>query len=162
MEPSATSYPRNKINLLFLENISETAVKYFRSQGYSSVEKYTGALNEEELARAVRDVHILGIRSKTHVTKKVLDAAKKLQAQQAKAAASASADQEEEEQVIYGITKNIDHKHDPIHINFHEYYDIIRDVRSADNFKEKLFYIFGDPGDIGTYKKQKEIKQQQQ
>jgi hypothetical protein len=68
--------------------------------------------------------------------------------------------QEEEEQVIYGITKNIDHKHDPIHINFHEYYDIIRDVRSADNLKEKLFYVFGDPGDIGKYKKEKELKQQ--
>jgi sterol desaturase/sphingolipid hydroxylase (fatty acid hydroxylase superfamily) len=67
--------------------------------------------------------------------------------------------QEEEEQVIYGITKNIDHKHDPIHINFHEYVDIIRDVRSADNLREKLFYIFGDPGDIGAYKKQKELKQ---
>jgi sterol desaturase/sphingolipid hydroxylase (fatty acid hydroxylase superfamily) len=64
--------------------------------------------------------------------------------------------QKEEEQVIYGITHNIDHKHDPIHINFHEYVDIIRDVRSADNWKEKWFYIFGDPGDIGNYKKQKE------
>ncbi|HET9487150.1 MAG TPA: sterol desaturase family protein, partial [Chryseosolibacter sp.] len=70
--------------------------------------------------------------------------------------------QEEEEQVIYGITKNIDHKHDPIHINFHEYVDIIRDVRSADNLRERLFYIFGDPGDIGAYKKQKELKQQLQ
>ncbi|MEX2232621.1 MAG: sterol desaturase family protein [Cyclobacteriaceae bacterium] len=68
--------------------------------------------------------------------------------------------QQEEEQVIYGLTKNIDHKHDPIHINFHEYYDIIRDVRSADSLKEKLFYVFGDPGDIGKHKKEKELKQQ--
>ena len=66
--------------------------------------------------------------------------------------------QGEEEQVIYGITKNIDHKHDPIHINFHEYVDIIRDVKSAKGLKEKLFYIFGDPGDIGKYKKEKELK----
>jgi sterol desaturase/sphingolipid hydroxylase (fatty acid hydroxylase superfamily) len=64
--------------------------------------------------------------------------------------------QKEEEQVIYGITKNIDHKHDPIHINFHEYVDIIRDVRSAHTWKERLFYIFGDPEEIGKYKKLKE------
>jgi hypothetical protein len=38
--------------------------------------------------------------------------------------------------------------------------DIIRDVRSADNLREKFFYVFGDPGDIGAYKKQKELKQQ--
>lgn len=60
--------------------------------------------------------------------------------------------QEEEEQVIYGITKNIDHKHDPIHINFHEYADIIRDVRTARSFREAMFFIFGDPEDIGKYK----------
>jgi len=64
--------------------------------------------------------------------------------------------QEEEEQVIYGITRNIDHKHDPIHINFHEYVDIIKDVKSADSLKEKFFYIFGDPEEIGKYKKKKE------
>ncbi|MEO5603832.1 MAG: sterol desaturase family protein, partial [Cyclobacteriaceae bacterium] len=67
--------------------------------------------------------------------------------------------QEEEEQVIYGLTKNIDHKHDPIHINFHEYYEIIADVKSASTLKEKLFFIFGDPGDIGIYKKAKEQKE---
>jgi sterol desaturase/sphingolipid hydroxylase (fatty acid hydroxylase superfamily) len=66
--------------------------------------------------------------------------------------------QKEEEQVVYGITKNIDHKHDPIHINFHEYIDIIRDVRSAKSVKEGLFYIFGDPGDIGRYKHEKELR----
>lgn len=62
--------------------------------------------------------------------------------------------QPEEEQVIYGITKNIEHKHDPIHINFHEYGEIIRDVRSAKTWREKLFYIFGDPEEIGLYKAQ--------
>ncbi|MBT1702823.1 sterol desaturase family protein [Chryseosolibacter indicus] len=59
----------------------------------------------------------------------------------------------EDEQVIYGITHNIDHKHDPIHINFHEYVDILKDIKQAKSFKEKLFYIFGDPEDIANYKK---------
>ena len=42
--------------------------------------KLNGALSEEELVNAVKDVHLLGIRSKTQITQKVLDAAKKLQA----------------------------------------------------------------------------------
>ena len=70
--------------------------------------------------------------------------------------------QPEEEQAIYGITHNIDHKHDPIHINFHEYADMIRDVRQAKTLREKLFFIFGDPEDIGLFKKQKELLGKQQ
>lgn len=77
---SATSYPKEKVRILFLENISDVAVKNFKQQGYIRVEKINKALTEEELIREVSDVHILGIRSKTKITGKVLDAAKKLQA----------------------------------------------------------------------------------
>lgn len=63
--------------------------------------------------------------------------------------------QKEEEQAIYGITTNIDHKANPLHINFHEFMDMIKDVRAAKGLKEKLFFIFGDPADIGSYKKLK-------
>lgn len=66
--------------------------------------------------------------------------------------------QKEDEKVIYGLTHNIDHKHDPIHINFHEYYDIIKDVKQARTFREKLFYIFGDPGDIAAHKQQQMLE----
>jgi D-3-phosphoglycerate dehydrogenase len=79
-EKKNTSYPKEKINILFLENISDTAVKHFRDSGYSSVRKISGALSEEQLIKEVKDVHLLGIRSKTQITQKVLDAAKKLQA----------------------------------------------------------------------------------
>lgn len=75
-----TSYPKDKIKVLFLENISEAAVQYFKIQGYTDVRKVTGALSEEELIKVIKDVHILGIRSKTFISKKVLDSAKKLQA----------------------------------------------------------------------------------
>jgi D-3-phosphoglycerate dehydrogenase len=75
-----TSYPKEKIRILFLENISDLAVKNFQKQGYTQVEKITKALTEEELIKEIKDVHILGIRSKTQVTAKVLEAAKKLQA----------------------------------------------------------------------------------
>src|ERR1700722_19710667 len=79
-EKKTTSYPKEKINILFLENISDAAVAHFKDSGYASVRKLTGALSEEQLIREIRDVHLLGIRSKTQITPKVLDAAKKLQA----------------------------------------------------------------------------------
>jgi D-3-phosphoglycerate dehydrogenase len=80
MEPSKTSYPKEKIRILFLENISDAAIKNFSQHGYVQVQKMTKALNEDELVKEIKDVHILGIRSKTHITPKVLEAAKKLQA----------------------------------------------------------------------------------
>ena len=80
MEIQKTSYPKEKIRILFLENISDAAVKNFKGHEYSNVEKITKALTEEELIKEIKDVHILGIRSKTQITKKVLEAAKKLHA----------------------------------------------------------------------------------
>jgi D-3-phosphoglycerate dehydrogenase len=80
METAKTSYPKDRIKILFLENISDVAVKNFKQSGYIQTEKISKALSEEELIKEIRDVHILGIRSKTQITKNVLDAGKKLQA----------------------------------------------------------------------------------
>lgn len=60
--------------------------------------------------------------------------------------------QKEDGNVQYGITHNIDRKNNPIHINFHEYIDIVKDVLQAKSMKERLFYIFGDPESIANYK----------
>jgi D-3-phosphoglycerate dehydrogenase len=79
-DKKTTSYPKEKINILFLENISDAAVKHFVDSGYAAVRKLGGALSEEQLLNEIKDVHLLGIRSKTQITPKVLDAAKKLQA----------------------------------------------------------------------------------
>ncbi|MFN5134284.1 MAG: phosphoglycerate dehydrogenase [Chitinophagaceae bacterium] len=79
-EKKSTSYPKEKINILLLENISEKAVAHIKEHGYVSVRKLNGALSEEELMKEVKDVHLLGIRSKTQITQRVLDAAEKLQA----------------------------------------------------------------------------------
>ncbi len=79
-EKKITSYPKEKINILFLENISDVAVNHFKAAGYVNVKKLSGALPEDELIAAIKNVHLLGIRSKTQVTKKVLAAAEKLQA----------------------------------------------------------------------------------
>ncbi|MCU0382143.1 MAG: phosphoglycerate dehydrogenase [Chitinophagaceae bacterium] len=75
-----TSYPKEKIRVLLLENISETAVRHFREAGYTDIRKLHGAMSEEELISEIKHVHILGIRSKTQVTQKVLENAPKLQA----------------------------------------------------------------------------------
>jgi D-3-phosphoglycerate dehydrogenase len=80
MEPTKTSYPKEKIRILFLENISDAAVRNFSRHGYVQVDKINKAMTEEEIIKEIRDVHILGIRSKTHITSNVLEAAKKLQA----------------------------------------------------------------------------------
>ena len=73
-----TSYPRNKIKILLLENISDAAVGELRASGYADVIKINGALSEAELIKAVKGVHLIGIRSKTQITKGVIDAADKL------------------------------------------------------------------------------------
>lgn len=75
-----TSYPRDQIRVLLLENVSDIAVENFKKQGYPRVEKLTRALSENDLIDAVKDCHLLGIRSKSQITKKVLEAATRLQA----------------------------------------------------------------------------------
>lgn len=75
-----TSYPKEKINILFLENISDVAVKFFNDKGYANVRKLNGALSEEQLIKEIKNVHMVGIRSKTKLTAKVIEAAEKLQA----------------------------------------------------------------------------------
>ena len=69
-EKKNTSYPKEKINILFLENISDMAVKQFSQNGYSNVKKISGALSEDELIKEIKNIHILGIRSKTLITPK--------------------------------------------------------------------------------------------
>lgn len=75
-----TSYPKEKINILLLENISDQAVQNFKRSGYTSIRKITGAIPEQELIKEIKNVHLLGIRSKSQITPAVLQAANKLQA----------------------------------------------------------------------------------
>jgi D-3-phosphoglycerate dehydrogenase / 2-oxoglutarate reductase len=72
-----TSFPKNKIKVLLLENIHETARSIFRSEGLD-LEVLPGALSEEDLSRKIADVHMVGIRSKTNITDQVLEAAPRL------------------------------------------------------------------------------------
>ena len=72
------SLPKTKIKVLLLENIHKSAVELFKRHGYGSVESIRDALSGDELKEKLRDVHILGIRSRTKLTKDVLAAGEKL------------------------------------------------------------------------------------
>lgn len=78
MSNKLTSYPKDKIKILLLENISDAAVEEFKEAGYTNIKRVSGALEEKELANELKDVHLLGIRSKTHVTPKAFAKANKL------------------------------------------------------------------------------------
>ncbi|MAI46153.1 MAG: phosphoglycerate dehydrogenase [Hyphomicrobiaceae bacterium TMED74] len=72
------SLPKDKIKILLLEGISDTAVSMLAQRGYQNVERLTGALDEAELKEKLSDVRILGIRSRTQVTASVLEATDRL------------------------------------------------------------------------------------
>lgn len=74
---TAISYPKNRIKVLLLENIHPDAEKKLKEEGYQ-VETHPAAMDEQELSERIKDVSILGIRSKTHVTAKVLENANRL------------------------------------------------------------------------------------
>lgn len=73
----AHSYPKNRIKALLLENIHPSAIQKLKNEGYQ-VEVYPAGMTEDELAEAVKDVSVLGIRSKTMITPKVVENAKRL------------------------------------------------------------------------------------
>ncbi|MBC8767900.1 phosphoglycerate dehydrogenase [Arenibacter sp. BSSL-BM3] len=75
--PRKISYPKNRIKILLLENVHQNAFDTLSEEGFS-VELLKHSLTEEELIEKIKGVHVLGIRSKTQVTKNVLAAADKL------------------------------------------------------------------------------------
>lgn len=74
---TAISYPKNRIKVLLLENIHSKAEKVLTEEGYQ-VEVIPGSLDEETLCKKIKDVSILGIRSKTQVSEVVLKNANRL------------------------------------------------------------------------------------
>ncbi len=73
------SYPRSRIRMLLLENIHPAAVERLEEAGYA-VETVKGALDEDDLIAALKGVHVLGLRSKTQVSARVLAEADRLMA----------------------------------------------------------------------------------
>ena len=78
MSNKKTSYPKQDIRVLLLEGVSRTAVDTFRAAGYTQIEFHEKSLPEDELKRRIAEAHIVGIRSRTHLTDDVLAQARRL------------------------------------------------------------------------------------
>ncbi|MDP3941116.1 MAG: phosphoglycerate dehydrogenase [bacterium] len=75
--PRKQSYPKSRMKVLLLEKIDQRAVDKFQNDGFV-VETVSSSLDESALKKAIADVSVLGIRSKTELSKLVLENAKKL------------------------------------------------------------------------------------
>ncbi|QJR79993.1 phosphoglycerate dehydrogenase [Alteromonas pelagimontana] len=75
---SKVSLPKDKIKILLLEGVHHSAVETFKNNGYTNIEYLKTSLPEDELIEKVKDVHFIGLRSRTHITEAVVEAAQKL------------------------------------------------------------------------------------
>ena len=73
-----TSFPKEDIKVLLLEGVSQSAVETFRRAGYSQIEFHEKSLPEPELKARIAEAHIVGIRSRSHLTADVLEQARRL------------------------------------------------------------------------------------
>jgi D-3-phosphoglycerate dehydrogenase len=77
-QPFPYSLPKEKIKILLLEGISETAVNILRAAGYTHIDRRTTALDGAALREALDGVRLLGIRSRTQITAQVIDGIRSL------------------------------------------------------------------------------------
>jgi D-3-phosphoglycerate dehydrogenase len=73
-----TSFPKEDLKILLLEGVSQTAVRCFREAGYSNIEYHEKSLPEAELAKAVAEAHIVGIRSRSQLTEEMFNNSRRL------------------------------------------------------------------------------------
>ncbi|HRH66066.1 MAG TPA: phosphoglycerate dehydrogenase [Bacteroidia bacterium] len=74
----STSFPKEKIKILLLEGVHPASLKLFKDHGYSDIETISSSIGESELKKKVSQVHLLGIRSKTQLSRDVINAGNKL------------------------------------------------------------------------------------
>ena len=75
---SKFSLSKDKIKILLLEGVHQSALETLQSNGYTNIEYLKTSLPEDELIEKIKDVHFVGIRSRTQITEAVVDAASKL------------------------------------------------------------------------------------
>ncbi|GAA5138971.1 phosphoglycerate dehydrogenase [Thalassotalea piscium] len=75
---SNNSLAKEKIKILLLEGVHQSALEELKSKGYTNIEYLKTSLSEEELIEKIASVHFIGIRSRTQLTEKVINHAKKL------------------------------------------------------------------------------------
>ncbi|MFU8877476.1 MAG: phosphoglycerate dehydrogenase [Wenzhouxiangellaceae bacterium] len=74
------SLAKDKIRILLLEGVHESAVEAFHAAGYDNVESLPAAMPAAQLAERIGEVHFLGIRSRTRLSESLLDKAARLTA----------------------------------------------------------------------------------
>ena len=72
------SLEKEKIKILLLEGVHPGAVEMFKNAGYSNIDYLKTSLSDDELKERIKDVHFVGLRSRTQITESVLDVAEKL------------------------------------------------------------------------------------
>ncbi|MEK6160958.1 phosphoglycerate dehydrogenase [Vibrio cholerae] len=72
------SLEKDRIKILLLEGLHPSSVEVLQAASYSNIEYHKGSLEEAELIKAIKDVHFVGIRSRSNLTEKVINAAEKL------------------------------------------------------------------------------------
>lgn len=75
---SKVSLAKDKIKILLLEGVHQSAVETLKRNGYSNIDYVKTSLPEDELIERIKDVHFVGLRSRTHISEAVLEAAEKL------------------------------------------------------------------------------------
>ena len=78
LDPATLSLPKERIRILLLEDVHESASGVLAEEGYPSVERVGHALDPHELTERLQDVHVVGIRSRTRFTREVLEKAERL------------------------------------------------------------------------------------
>lgn len=78
MTTNKNSLAKDKIKILLLEGVHQSALDELKAKGYSNIEYIKTSLNESDLIEKISNAHFIGIRSRTQLTAEVLSHAKKL------------------------------------------------------------------------------------
>ena len=73
-----TSLDKKKIKIVLLEGIHASALEAFRRDGYTELEHHPKSLAEPKLLASLRDAYMVGIRSSTHLTRKIFEQSPRL------------------------------------------------------------------------------------
>ena len=76
--PKKYSLEKDKIKVILLEGIHNSAADFFKANGYKNIESFTSALDDALLKEKIKSANIIGIRSRTQLTKEMLSNAGKL------------------------------------------------------------------------------------
>ena len=75
---NTVSRDKSKIKFVLFEGVHQSALDTLHAAGYTNIDYYKKALDGNELKEAIKDAHFIGLRSRTHLTAEMIEAAPKL------------------------------------------------------------------------------------